>query len=125
MSKVGRSSWVAHERATIIGKTPINKRASEEARRWNASIDYILSERRKQWTFLPPDNVTCILHRGGLILSVPQPIGRMLLHKRVASILEHDVTIDAVIDGTLEEFIDSGFSNGITTKLTTRSTTAW
>lgn len=59
----------------------------------------------REWRILPPENMT-ILHQG-LVLSVAHETGRWLLHKRMAAILEHDVTVDAVIDGSFEDAIEA------------------
>ena len=110
---MSRNSFVEYERSEIIGRTSIDKRASEKARRWNHSIDTALGKRRKEWTFIPPSNMTVTLHEdvgaisSGLVLSVPHEIGRVILHKRLGAIIEHDVTIDAVIDGDIEGAIEA------------------
>jgi len=58
--------------------------------------------------------MTVTLHKdtgafpAGLTLSVSHEAGRMLLHKRLASIWARDgVSIDAVIDGSLEDVYEA------------------
>ena len=103
-----RNRYVEYERSQIIGTTSIDKKAAEAARRWNQTIDSELGKLRKDWTSTP-SNMTITLHEdagvlpGGLVLSVPHEIGRVILHKRWGRILEHDVTVDAVIDGGIED----------------------
>ena len=104
-----RDRYVEYERAEIIGRTSIDKRDAEKARKWNRRIDDELGRRRKEWTFIPPSSMTITLFEdagaipSGLVLSVPHEVGRMMLHKRLGRIIEHDVTIDAVIDGGIED----------------------
>jgi len=92
-----------------VGRISVDKKDAEKARKWNLAIDNELGKRRREWTFVPPSNMTIILHQdaggvpSGLMLSVPHEVGRMILHKRLGRIIEHDVTIDAVLTGELEE----------------------
>lgn len=106
---MSRNKFVEYERGEIIGSTSIDKRDSEKARKWNKAIDSKLQKQRNEWQLIPPSNMTIILHKdagavpAGLVLSMPHEIGRVILHKRLGKILQHDVNIDAVIDGGLEE----------------------
>ena len=89
-------------RPQVIGETQ-GWRATADAKRANQAIDEKLRKQRSRWKLKPPANMTVMLHKNaGIVLSVPHEVGRWLLHKRMAAILEHDVTIDAVIDGGLE-----------------------
>jgi hypothetical protein len=104
---------VEYERSEIIGKTSIDKQDSERARKWNQAIDCELATRRKEWTFIPPSNMTVILNNdagaisSGLVLSVPHEVGCVMLHRRLGTIIEHEVTVDAVIDGSIETAIEA------------------
>jgi len=104
-----RNRFVEYERSEIVGRTSIDKRDAEKARRWNHAIDTALEKRRKEWAFIPPSNMSITLFEdagaipNGLVLSVPHEVGRMLLHRRLGRIIEHNVTIDAVIDGGIED----------------------
>jgi len=83
-----------------------------QARRENQKLDAQLEKDRKRWQFtLKPSNMVIILRQdagqfpAGLTLSVPQEIGRLLLHKRLATIVERGITVNAVIRGELEEAV--------------------
>jgi hypothetical protein len=109
-----RDRYIEYERSEIIGRTSIDKKDAEKARKWNRRIDDELERRRKEWTFVPPSNMTIILHQdagafpSGVSLSVNHEIGRVLLHRRAAHIVERDdFSIDAVIDGSLEDAFDA------------------
>ena len=110
---MSRNKFVEYEKTTIIGSNAKGIRASAKARRLNQDIDHELEKLRKKWVFIPPANMTVTLFRdsglllSGLILSVPADVGRMILHKRLGRIIEHDVTIDAVIDGDIEGAIEA------------------
>jgi hypothetical protein len=110
---VNRNAYVAYERSEIIGRTSIDKRDAEKARRWNRAIDTKLSEQRKQWVLVPPSNMTITVHEdagaisSGLVLSMPHEVGRVVLSRRLGSIIERDMTVDAVIDGSLEEAVEA------------------
>jgi len=106
---VSRNKFVDYERAEIIGRTSIDKKDAEKARKWNQAIDAVLEKRRKEWAFIPPSNMSITLFEdagaipSGLVLSVPHEVGRMILHRRLGRIIERDVTIDAVVDGGFED----------------------
>jgi hypothetical protein len=106
---VSRNKFVQYERSEIIGRTSIDKRDAEKARKWNRRIDDELERRRKEWAFIPPSNMSITLFEdagaipGGLVLSVPHEVGRVMLHRRLGRIFESAVTIDAVIDGGIED----------------------
>jgi len=106
---LSRNRYVEYERAEIIGRTSIDKRDAEKARRWNQAIDTTLERRRKEWAFIPPSNMSITLFEdagaipSGLVLSVPHEVGRVMLHRRLGRIIERDVIIDAVIDAGLED----------------------
>lgn len=102
---MSRNTYTEYERGVIIGSNAKGKRDAEKARAENDRIDQLLLEKRKEWRILPPENMTVMLHQDALVLSVPHEVGRMLLHKRMAAILEHDVAIDAVIEGGLEDAV--------------------
>ena len=107
-----RNRFVEYERAEIIGRTSIDKRDAEKARRWNQEIDAVLEKRRKEWAFIPPSNMSITLFEdagaisSGLVLSVPHDVGRMILHKRLGRIIEREVSADAVVTGELEEAVE-------------------
>lgn len=96
-------------RSQIIGTTP-GYRKSMLAREESALVEKQLERTRKQWTFTP-SNMNIILHQdlgafpSGIVMSVAHEVARMLLHKRLGAILEHDVTIDALIEGSFEDVI--------------------
>jgi len=108
---VSRNKFVEYERSEIIGRTSIDKRDAEKARKWNRAIDTALEKRRKEWAFIPPSNMSITLFEdagaipSGLVLSVPHEVGPVMLHRRLGRIIERDVTIDAVIDGGIEDAI--------------------
>lgn len=110
---MSRYTWVAHERATIIGTTR-GTQATAKARRLNLAIDHELEAQREEWVLIPPSSMTIILHQdagalpGGVVLSVGHEIGRVLLHKRLAAIIErNDVRIAVVIEGSIEDAIEA------------------
>lgn len=85
----------------------LNRKLKRESKR----IDERLKKQKSKWSFRGSP-MTIKLHQdagsipGGLVLSVPHEVGRMLLHKRMAAIIEHDVTVDAdITDNSLEDFI--------------------
>jgi hypothetical protein len=98
---LSRNAWVAYERTTIIGSNAKGIQASAKARKKNQDIDRMLEEQREEWVLIPPSNMTVTLHKdagaipSGLVLSVPHEIGRVILHKRMGRIIEHEVTVDA------------------------------
>ena len=102
---MSRNQFVEYERAQIIGSTPIDKGAAENARRWNLAIDTTLGKQRKEWIFVPSSNMTIAFQ--DLVLSVPHDIGRVILQKRMGRIIERDVPIDAVIDGGIEDAFEA------------------
>ena len=104
---MSRNRFVEYERVTIVGRISVDKKDAEKARKWNLAIDNELGKRRREWTFVPPSNMTIILHRGGLVLSVPHEVGRMILHKRMGKIIERVVTLDAAIEGSFEDVIEA------------------
>ncbi len=75
-----------------------------------------LQKKREAWVLAPPSNITLTLRKdagtipAGLVLSVPHEAGRHLLHRRLAKIIEHDVTVDAVLDGEIED-ISRGYGS--------------
>jgi hypothetical protein len=83
-------------------------RLKKQARKFDSELE----KQRKKWVFIPPSNMTIMLHQNagavpaGLVLSVPHEVGRLLLHKRLGRIIEHDVTVDAVIDGGIERAVE-------------------
>jgi hypothetical protein len=86
------------------------ERLKQQARKFDAALDAL----RKEWIFVPPSNMTIILHQdagafpSGVSLSVNHEIGRVLLHRRAAQIVERDdFSIDAVIDGSLEDAFEA------------------
>jgi hypothetical protein len=105
----GRDAYCVYERSEIIGRTTVDNKEASKARKWNRAIDTELSEQRKEWILVPPSNMTITLHEdagavpAGLVLSCPHEVGRAILHKRLAGIIEHDVTVDAVIDAGIED----------------------
>ncbi len=110
---MSRNKFVAYQDSEIIGRTTVDDKASRAAKRHNRAIDKRLSDERKEWVLMPPSNMTITLHKDAgvvpafLNLSMPHDVGRAILHKRMGSIFEHDVNIDAVIDGELEEACDA------------------
>jgi hypothetical protein len=80
-------------------------RLRKQARKFDAA----LLKERQEWILIPPSNMTVVLHEdagavpAALVLSVPHETGRMVIHKRLAAIIEHDVTVDAVIDAGIED----------------------
>ncbi len=64
-----------------------------------------LEAQRNEWVFIPPSNITVRLPNA-VVLSVPQEAGRVLLHKRLGHIIEHNVTVDAVLDGGFEDIVE-------------------
>ena len=104
-----RDRYIEYQRSEIIGRTSIDKKDAEKARKWNRRIDDELANRRKEWAFIPPSNMSITLFEdagaipSGLVLSVPHEVGRMMLHRRLGRIIESDVPIDAVIDGGIED----------------------
>jgi hypothetical protein len=102
---LSRNTYVEYERSEIIGTTSIDKKDSERARKWNQAIDSELGKLRKEWVFVPPSNMTITFH--GLVLSVPHEVGRVILHRRLGKIIEHEVIVDAVIEGHLEEAVEA------------------
>ena len=106
-----RDRYIEYERSEIIGRTSIDKKDAEKARKWNRRIDDELGKRRKEWTFYPPSNMAITLFEdagalsSGLVLSVPHEVGRMILHRRLGRIIERELSVDAVIDGELEETV--------------------
>lgn len=101
---MSRYKWVAHERATIIGTTR-GTQATAKARRLNLAIDHELATVKRKWTILPPENM--VVSYQGLIVSIPHVIGRELIRRREAAILEHPVTVDVLIEATIEEFAEA------------------
>jgi hypothetical protein len=89
----------------------INKAA--RLKKQAAKFDARLEKERQEWILSPPSNMAITLHEdagevpAGLVLSLPHEVGRMVLHKRLADIIEHDVTVDAVIDGDFEGAIEA------------------
>ena len=106
---MSRNKFVAYQDSEIIGRTTVDDKASREAARHNRTIDKRLVAERKEWVLVPPSNMTLTLHKdagdvpSGLVLSVPHDVGRAVLHKRLAGIIEHDVTVDAAIEGSFED----------------------
>jgi|ERR1039457_872522 hypothetical protein len=109
----GRDAYCVYERSEIIGRTTVDIKEASKARKWNRAIDTELSQQRKEWNLVPPSNMTITLHEdagdipSGLVLSVPHETARVILHKRLANILEHEVTIDAEIDSGIEDAYDA------------------
>jgi len=108
-------SYREFEKSTIIvGENArkqwgIHKQLKRDAIRFDCNIE----KQRKTWYF-KPSNMIVILQQtagafpAGLVLSVPHEVGRMLLHRRLAAILERDlVSVDAVIRGALEEAVEA------------------
>ncbi len=105
---MSRNAYVAYQDTEIIGRTTVDDKASRAAKRHNQAIDKKLTEERKEWVLVPPSDMTLTLKENageiaGLVLSVPHDCGRAVLHKRLAGIIEHDVTVDAAIEGTFED----------------------
>ncbi len=97
---------VTKEYTHIIGRTTVDDKASRAAARHNRAVDKRLAAERKEWNLDKPSNFTLAMLQGageGLVLSVPHETGRAVLHKRLANILEHDVTVDAAVDGSFED----------------------
>jgi hypothetical protein len=110
---VSRNKFVEYERSEIIGRTSIDKKDAEKARKWNRRIDDELERRRKVWAFIPPSNMSITLFEdagaipsSGLVLSVPHEVGRMILLRRLGRIIEREVSVDAVVTGELEEAVE-------------------
>ena len=110
---VSRNTWVEYERVTILGRVSVDKKDADKARQWNRAIDTALEERRKEWAFIPPSNMSITLFEdagaicGGLVLSVPHEVGRMMLHRRLGRIIERTVALDATIEGSFEDAIEA------------------
>ena len=110
---MSRYEYVEYARSQIIGETQ-GWQATADARRENQRLEEQIQRRRGKWRILPAENMTVTLHKdtgafpAGLTLSVTHEAGRMLLHKRLASIWARDgVSIDAVIDGSLEDVYEA------------------
>jgi hypothetical protein len=69
-------------------------------------FDLKLEKERAAWKLLPAANMTIRLHANGVVLSLPAEAGRVLLHRRLGHILEHDVEIDAVFEGSVERVLE-------------------
>jgi len=88
---LSRYEYVEYARSQIIGETQ-GWQATADARRENQRLEEQIQRRRGKWRILPAENMTVTLHKdtgafpAGLTLSVSHEAGRMLLHKRLASI---------------------------------------
>lgn len=104
---------VQKDYGSIIGRTTVDSTASRAAKKHNRAIDNELSEQRKEWVLVPPANMTLTLYEtagavpAGLVLSVPHEVGRAIVHKRLANILEHAVSVDAEIDSSFEDTFEA------------------
>ncbi len=97
---IGRNSWVAKERTHYIESPNVAKqrRIHNKLRQQNAEIERDFRLAKKQWAFLPSP-MTVLMKDTGVVLNVPQELGRVLIHRRLAGIIEHDgVIVDAVIE---------------------------
>lgn len=101
------TTYREHERGSVITGVNYRKQYSLHHRlnRQNQSIDNNLATAKKEWTILPPEYM--VISYQGLIVSIPHVIGRELIRRREAAILEHDVTVDAVIDGEIEDMFEA------------------
>lgn len=104
---MSRNKWVATEPQRVVEGPNFKRQANIKRRgtRENAAIDKALSEERKAWVLIPPANMTIIYQ--GLVLSVPQPIGALLLYRKLGLIVERDFAIDAVIEGSIEDAVEA------------------
>ena len=78
----------------------MHSRLKQKAKKFEAK----LAKERLAWELLP-ENMIIRLHANGLVLSVPAEAGRVLLRRRLGSIVAHDATVDAVFDGDVESVL--------------------
>jgi len=87
-----RNRFVEYERSEIIGRTSIDKRASEKARRWNQAIDRLLEEQREHWWTVPSPPMLITLHAdagnlpGGILLRMDHDVSISAIRKRAATL---------------------------------------
>ena len=81
----------------------LHSRLKQKAKKFEAKLE----KQRAAWELLPPENMIIRIRTNGVVLSLPQEAGRILLHKRMCSIIEHDVSVDAVLDGELEDVLEA------------------
>jgi len=97
-------------KTTIIGTTA-GYAESIRARREGQKLEERIEELRKTWVLIPPSAMAINLNPdagelSGLILCVPQTVGRTLLRRRECSIIERDyVAVDAVLEGEHEQLL--------------------
>jgi acyl-CoA thioesterase len=89
------------------------QRIHAKIRERNKAIDRKSAERKKQWSFQPPDPMNLFLMRdcgeipAGLVISVCQRVGAVLLSRRMAHIYASDgATADVVLTGTYEDLAE-------------------
>lgn len=111
---MSRTKWVAIEPQRVVESANYRKQANLKRRgtRENAVSDAHWLAEKKNWQFVPPDFIHLSLKRdcgvvpSGLVISICQPIGALLLYRKVARIhASPDVNPDAVITGEYEEII--------------------
>jgi len=105
-----RNAWVAYAKPEIIGETA-GWQETYKARSENKAIDRKLEKERSRWKLRPPSNMKIILHQdsgtlpGGVLISVRPEVGRMLLHRRLATIVERDMTPVRIVTAGLEDVL--------------------
>jgi hypothetical protein len=116
MSKIGRYSHVVKLGSGIV--TPeayeLQARLHAKLRERNKAIDRTAEKKKKQWTFHPPDPMNLFLIRdcgvvpAGLVISVDQRVGALLLSRRAAHIFASDgANSDVELAGTHEELCEA------------------
>ena len=83
-----------------------------KARREGQKLVERIEAKRKRWVFIPPSAMAIHLHQdagqmlSGLILCVPQTVGRTLIRRNQCSIIERDyISVDAVLEGEHEQVL--------------------
>jgi hypothetical protein len=113
---LGTKHGITHVEYGGIITSPFQQNQISKAarlRKQAKKFDSELAKQREEWVLIPPSNMTITLHEdagavpAGLALSMSHEVGRVVLHKRLGKILEHDVTVDAAIDGDIESAIEA------------------
>jgi len=107
-------SYREFEKSTIIVGENARKQwgIHQQLKKDAIKFDRHIEKQRKTWVLVPPAAMAIQLHQeagelaGGLVLCVPQSVGRALLRRKQCSIIERDhIAVDAVLKGDHEQVL--------------------
>jgi len=107
-------SYREFEKSTIIVGENARKQwgIHQQLKKEAIKFDERIEQQKKTWVFIPPSAMAIELYQdlgelaSGLLLCVPQAVGRTLIRRKQCAIIERDyIAVDAVLEGDHEQVL--------------------